>query len=145
VVQPELSFGHLAILVSDIDRSAPWYRDVLGWEQQFVQEQGSRLGEANGHGGAGRISMGRIDTTMVELVEMYEAPLAPWRRRDCYGLMLVSVRVADVDAARQRCEALAVPIVREVDFGTGRLLVVADPDGTEIGIFGPATPGPVTP
>jgi predicted enzyme related to lactoylglutathione lyase len=74
---------------------------------------------------------------------MHEAALTRWRRRDCYGLMLVSVRVADVDAARRRCHALGIAIAREVDFGSGRLLVVADPDGTEIGIFGPSLPAPV--
>jgi catechol 2,3-dioxygenase-like lactoylglutathione lyase family enzyme len=131
-------FAHVAVLVSDVARSAAWYHDVLGWEPVFEADQGPVLGEANGHGGPGSIAMGRIGATNVELVAMHEPPLGPWRRSERYGLMLISIRVSDVPAARARCAAFGAAIAREVAFGPTLVLVVTDPDGTEIAIVGPA-------
>ena len=103
-------FAHVAVLVSDVVRSAEWYHDVLGWEPVFEADQGPVLGEANGHGGPGTIAMGRIGATNVELVAMHRPPLGPWRRSERYGLMLISIRVSDVPAARARCAAFGAAI-----------------------------------
>ena len=43
---PDLTgFSHLALTISDLDRSKPWYVDVLGWQPMFedTDESGIRF------------------------------------------------------------------------------------------------------
>jgi catechol 2,3-dioxygenase-like lactoylglutathione lyase family enzyme len=114
-----VEFNHVALLVSDIEASKRWYRDVLGWKEIFANRMPATLGDLNGFtGSGGDIAMGEICGVRVELVAMdTESALQPWSRNDRYGLFLMSVRVGDVDAIRARCTALGVPIVREGTIG----------------------------
>jgi catechol 2,3-dioxygenase-like lactoylglutathione lyase family enzyme len=133
-------YSHAAMLVSDIEASAQFYKDVFAWEPSFASTftDGS-LGDANGFSGSpGRILMGQVGGVQLELVEMEPSleprPLPP----RSYGLHMVSVYVPDVAVARARCEKAGVDIRREVRIGDVLLLVVADPDGQEVGVIGPA-------
>ena len=135
-----MEFAHVALLVSDVDQSAEWYAKVFGWRELFRADQPSSLGEANGHGGAGRIVMGIIDTTRVEFVEMHDADVGPWRLSDNYGLMLISTRVPDLAPVRANLERHGVPVKRAVRLGGSEFLALSDPDGIEVGITGPAAP-----
>jgi catechol 2,3-dioxygenase-like lactoylglutathione lyase family enzyme len=139
-----MEFSHVALLVSDIEQSASWYSQVFGWTELFRAEQTEMLGDGNGHGGRGRIVMGKVGLTKVEFVQMYDPTIEPWQLNDHYGLMLISVTVPDLAPIRANLDRLGVPIKREVDFGGTRLLMVADPDGIEAGFVGPrdnVTPG----
>ena len=91
-------FQHIAVLVSDLEVSKRWYAGLLGWTELFTQKMPSALGDLNGFTGCGgRISMGRIHGTRVELVEMHtETPLRRWAQEDRLGLFLLSVRVTDL-------------------------------------------------
>lgn len=135
-----VDYGHLAVLVSDIERSARWYADVMGWEPLFEMEMtDGSLGRYNDLGGNGRIAMGAIAGARVEFVQMYDAPIAAPPAEAHYGLFLVSARVHDLDLARERCRALGVTISR--DLPADGLLFLRDPDGQEVCLIGWPTSG----
>jgi catechol 2,3-dioxygenase-like lactoylglutathione lyase family enzyme len=132
----EVAFSHVALLVSDIDASVRWYRELFGWTEQFVQPLGSALGDLNGFTGApGVVAMGDIGGVRVEFVQMAttEALAAP-SARESHGLFLLTVRVDDLDAIRHRCAERGIAIVREGRLGQTTTLIVEDPDGQEIAI-----------
>lgn len=132
------AFAHVAILVSDLDRSAAFYAAVCGWQPIFDHQftDGS-LGRANAIGGAGRVRMGEIDGVRVELVEMAR-PLDRPGPRSHYGLLLLSVQSEDLDAAAAAATDAGGAVCRSVAVGEATLLVVADPDGQEVGVIGQA-------
>lgn len=134
-----VDFQHVALLVSDLETSKQWYRDVLGWQETFSNRMPTDLGDLNGFTGrGGDIAMGEICGVRVEFVQMHtDAPLRSWHRNDHYGMFLLSVRVNDVDAVRARCATLGVEIVREGLIGKTRTMFVCDPDGQEIALVGP--------
>ncbi len=134
-----VEFAHVAILVSDVERSKQWYGDVLGWKELFSQRTPSELGDLNGFTGkGGDIAMGEISGVRVEFVHMHtDAPLTQWRRNDHYGMFLMSVHIDDVESVHARCGALGVDIVREGLIGQSHTLFVVDPDGQELALVGP--------
>jgi catechol 2,3-dioxygenase-like lactoylglutathione lyase family enzyme len=134
-----VEFAHIALLVSDIERSKRWYRDLLGWQELFSHVTPTVLGDLNGFKGTGGdIAMGEIRGVRVEFVQMHtDEPLERWRRNDHYGMFLLSVRINDVEAVRERCRNLGVEIVREGLIGQTCTMFVVDPDGQEVGLVGP--------
>ena len=133
----EYEYSHAAILVSNIERSAHFYERAVGWEREFAGSFDESLGRANGYGGPGRILMGKMGGVRLQLVEM-QVPLEPKKQLPRhFGIFLCSVTVPELAPARARLKAADIPITREVDIGTIRLLIVTDPDGQEIGIIGP--------
>jgi predicted enzyme related to lactoylglutathione lyase len=132
----EFEYSHAAILVSNIERSADFYERAVGWEREFGGSYDESLGRANGYGGPGRILMGKMGGVRLQLVEM-QVSLEPKRLPRHFGIFLCSVSVRDLRPVRARLTAEAIPITRELDVGSIRLLVLTDPDGQEIGIIGP--------
>jgi catechol 2,3-dioxygenase-like lactoylglutathione lyase family enzyme len=132
----EFTYGHAAILVSDIERSASFYTRAVGWKSEFSRDFDDTLGHANGYGGPGRIMMGNLGGVHLQLVQM-KVPLERKQRPLHFGLFLCSVMVKDLAPVRERLKAEAIPIARELDIGRSHLLVLTDPDGQEIGIIAP--------
>lgn len=130
----EFTYSHAAILVSDIERSASFYKRAVGWEPEFTRDFDDSLGKANGVGGPGRVMMGKLGGVHLQLVEM-KAALDRRPGRHHFGLFLCSVMVKDLAPVRKRLEAEAIPITRELDVGRSHLLILTDPDGQEIGII----------
>jgi catechol 2,3-dioxygenase-like lactoylglutathione lyase family enzyme len=131
----DFKYSHAAILVTNIERSKPFYEQAVGWKQLFTAEFDEKLGEANGYGGRGKIAMGDMGGVHLQLVEM-QVPLERRAFHKHCGLFLCSVMVKpkDVPAVRARLEAANIPITRELDVGRSHLLIMTDPDGQEIGI-----------
>ena len=134
----EYTYSHAAILVSNIERSARFYERAVGWKREFGGDYDDALGRANGYGGPGRISMGKLGGVHLQLVEMQVA-LEQKQRPLHFGIFMCSVMVRDLEPVRKNLRAQDIPITRELDVGRVRLLVVTDPDGQEIGIIGPQT------
>lgn len=132
----DFRYAHAAILVSDIERSIPFYERAVGWELEFQADFDGSLGEANGYGGPGRIAMGKLGGVPLELVQM-QVPLEPKGRPGHFGIFMCSVLVSDLSPVRARLRAGDIPITRELDVGRSRLLVVTDPDGQELGVIAP--------
>lgn len=131
----EFKYAHAAILVSNLERSAAFYEQAVGWEREFGGEYDDSLGRANGYGGPGRILMGKMGGVPLEFVEM-KVLLEPKGRPRHYGIFMCSVMVPDLGPVRERLKAANIPITREVAVGRSYLLVVTDPDGQEVGIIG---------
>jgi predicted enzyme related to lactoylglutathione lyase len=135
----QFEYSHAAILVSNIERSAQFYERAVGWEREFGGSYDDSLGRANGYGGPGRISMGKLGGVRLQLVEM-QVPLERKQLPRHFGIFLCSVSVKELTPVRARLKAAEIPITRELDVGRVHLLVLTDPDGQEIGIIGPQDP-----
>jgi catechol 2,3-dioxygenase-like lactoylglutathione lyase family enzyme len=131
----DYKYAHAAILVSNIERSAKFYEDAVGWEREFGGEYDDALGRANGYGGPGRILMGKLGGVPLELVEM-KVLLEPKTRPRHYGIFMCSVFVEDLGPTREHLKSVNFPITRELAVGRSYLLVLTDPDGQEVGIIG---------
>jgi predicted enzyme related to lactoylglutathione lyase len=134
----DFTYGHAAILVSDIERSARFYERAVGWGREFSRDLDESLGKANGYGGPGRIVMGKLGGVHLQLVQM-GVPLERKQRQNHHGIFMCSVMVKDLAPVRERLKAEGIPITRELDVGRSHLVVVTDPDGQEIGIIAPQT------
>jgi predicted enzyme related to lactoylglutathione lyase len=132
----EYSYGHAAILVSDIERSATFYERALGWKREFSRDFDDSLGTANGYGGPGRIIMGNLGGVHLQLVQM-QVKLERKTLQGHYGLFLCSAMVKELAPVRERLKAHGIAITRELDVGKSHLLVLTDPDGQEVGIISP--------
>jgi catechol 2,3-dioxygenase-like lactoylglutathione lyase family enzyme len=132
----EFTYAHAAILVSNIERSARFYKRAVGWKKEFGGSYDDSLGRANGYGGPGRILMGKLGGVSLQLVEL-QVSLEPKQRPSHFGIFMCSVTVRDLAPVRAHLKSENIPITRELDVGSVRLLVVTDPDGQEIGIIGP--------
>jgi catechol 2,3-dioxygenase-like lactoylglutathione lyase family enzyme len=131
----EYKYAHAAILVSNIERSAAFYEQAVGWVREFGGDYDESLGRANGYGGRGRILMGKLGGVPLELVEM-QVLLEPKTRPRHYGIFMCSVLVDDLGPVREHLKSVDIPITRELAVGRSYLLVLTDPDGQEVGIIG---------
>lgn len=137
-----LSFSHIGICVSDLDRSVHFYRDGLGFEpiaSHHVGDEFADLMELEGVALESR--MLRRDGVTIELLAFsHPSPCGPGDRRPMnqLGLTHLSVRVDDVDAVAGDIERLGGKVVRttrtHLDAGAARLDFVycTDPDGVRI-------------
>ena len=124
--------GHIVLYVRDIERSAKFYGDVLGWR---------RL-EMPGGGPLGRIpvalfSSGRTHHELL-LIEVGEgAQPIPHGRR--LGMYHFGLKVGDTDdelrAALRQCQEHGVRIAGMSDHTVSHSLYIEDPDGNEIELY----------
>jgi catechol 2,3-dioxygenase len=120
--------GHLVLYVRDVQRSAAFYRDVLGWEAAFPATLGVP---------AAAFSSGRTHHELL-LIEVGE-DAAPLPRGRHLGLYHFGLKVGDTDeelrAALARLEEAGVPIVGTSDHTVTHSLYILDPDGNEIELY----------
>jgi catechol 2,3-dioxygenase len=122
--------GHLVLYVRDAERSAAFYRDVLGWHQ-ILPETGSPFA------GMAAFSGGRTHHELL-LIEVGEhaQPIPEGRR---VGLYHFGLKVGDSDdELRQmlrRVEAGGAKVVGASDHTVTHSLYLEDPDGNEIELY----------
>ena len=120
--------GHLVLYVRDLQRSAAFYGDVLGWEAAFPATLGVP---------AAAFSSGRTHHELL-LIEVGE-DAAPLPRGRHLGLYHFGLKVGDSDeelrAAVARLEEAGVPIVGTSDHTVTHSLYILDPDGNEIELY----------
>lgn len=128
---------HVAVHVSDMERSIRFYRDVLGWRQIFdVEADLKALEKTLGPNARCRSVGGRIGQLGVELVQANYGPATPPAHG--LGLEILSLQVADAQKNYERLQALGVPICNppmEVEGINGvkcRICIALDPDGQRI-------------
>lgn len=118
---------HVALTVTDVDRSADWYAGVLGFE---------RLAELP-HERFRRLALRHPDVAlMVTLLSHHDAAIGPFDETRT-GLDHLAFRVAapdDVDAWKTWLEARQVDCseVKDGALPGSRLITFRDPDGIQI-------------
>lgn len=124
--------GHIVLYVRDIERSARFYGDVLGWQRLEVPGDGAleRMPVA-------LYSSGR---THHELLLIEVGPDAqPVPRQRHLGLYHFGLKVGDTDdelrEALARVQAAGVTVVGVSDHTVSHSLYILDPDGNEIELY----------
>jgi catechol 2,3-dioxygenase len=123
--------GHIVLYVHNIERSASFYGDILGWRQLKSPDEGI------GRMPVALFSSGRTHHELL-LIEVGEnAQELPQGRH--VGLYHFGLKVGDNDdelrAAIRRCEESGVRIVGMSDHTVTHSLYIMDPDGNEIELY----------
>lgn len=122
--------GHVVLYVRNLERSAAFYRDVIGWPQ--VLEPGPGFRAAGFSGGSTHHELLLIEVGPDAL------PIPPGRR---VGLYHFGVKVGDDDddlravLLRLKSRPELVTIVGASDHTITHSLYVLDPDGNEVEIY----------
>jgi len=120
--------GHLVLYVHDLERSARFYGDVLGWE---------RLGPVEPGFPAAAFSSGRTHHELLLIEVGPDAAALPQGRH--VGLYHFGLKVGDTDDelrdALATIEAAGVTVVGASDHTVTHSLYIRDPDGNEIELY----------
>jgi glyoxylase I family protein len=129
-------FSHVCIEVSDMERSLPFYRDVLGLRVIFdVALAGPGMEAVTGEGGARGRMVGCLvpgSRVTIELLCYGHRTQAGRGAARGPGYSNLALTVADLDAAHAALAARGVRPRPPVEVGGVRMFFVADPDGTPI-------------
>jgi catechol 2,3-dioxygenase-like lactoylglutathione lyase family enzyme len=133
----DVSFCHLVIGVTDVDRALAFYRDVLGMEVIFETLISGEPFDAVLHATRkqeGRVVGGLLGGLMVELLSLAGKPPADKpARRGVTGIHNISLSVRDLeDTHRRIIEAGYTPDQEPFEIGGVRMFFVKDPDGTPV-------------
>jgi catechol 2,3-dioxygenase-like lactoylglutathione lyase family enzyme len=136
-ILPDVSFCHLVVGVTDMDRALAFYCDVLGMEVVFETLVSGAPFDAVLHAKRkqeGRVVGGLLGGLMVELLSLgANAPDHKPPRRGITGIHNVSLSVLDLDDAYRRItDAGYTPDQAPFEIGGVRMFFVKDPDGTAV-------------
>jgi catechol-2,3-dioxygenase len=124
--------GHIVLYVRDIERSARFYRDVLGW-RQIMPEPGQTASFAAAFSAPG----GRTHHELLLIEVGHDAAAQPAGRR--VGLYHFGLKVGDNDdqlrEALTKLQEAGVTIVGSSDHTVTHSLYIEDPDGNEIELY----------
>ena len=123
--------GHIVLYVHNIERSASFYGDILGWKR--LKSADERLGSLP----VALFSSGRTHHELL-LIEVGDNAQELLQGRHV-GLYHFGLKVGDSDdelrAAIRRCEESGVRIVGMSDHTVTHSLYIMDPDGNEIELY----------
>ena len=133
----DVSFCHLVVGVTDMDRALEFYRDLLGMDVVFETLISGETFDAALHASRkheGRVVGGLLGGLMVELLSLGAKPAADKpARRGIAGIQNVSLSVTDLDDTHRRVAAAGYPPDQEpFEIGGVRMFFVKDPDGTPV-------------
>jgi catechol-2,3-dioxygenase len=122
--------GHVVLYVENAERSARFYRDVLGWHQ-IIPEEGTPVGATAAFSG------GRTHHELL-LIEVGPGatPIPAGRRIGMYHFGLrVGDTDADLKAALDRVVASGATVLGASDHTVTHSVYIADPDGNEVELY----------
>jgi catechol 2,3-dioxygenase-like lactoylglutathione lyase family enzyme len=136
-VLTDVSFCHLVVGVTDMDRALTFYRDALGMEVVFETLISGEPFDAVLHASRkqeGRVVGGLLGGLMVELLSLGAKPAAEKpARRTVTGIHNVSLSVTDLDDTHRRIIGAGyTPDQDPFEIGGVRMFFVKDPDGTPV-------------
>ncbi|HUC36508.1 MAG TPA: VOC family protein [Acidimicrobiales bacterium] len=121
--------GHVVLYVRDLERSAAFYRDVLGFRQVFDGSDAPFKAAA--------FSSGRTHHELLLIEVGSDAQPIPEGRR--VGMYHFGLKVGDSDdelrEALARLRAAGAEVVGSGDHGFTHSLYLRDPDGNEIELY----------
>lgn len=124
------SLGHAVLKVRDLQRSAHFYRDILGM-REVARYRDSMVFFSLGHN--------HHDLGLMQVGEG-----APTPTQDSIGLYHLAFKVGDtldeLRACRDHIQAQGVSIVGSSDHGVSQSLYIKDPDGIDIELYVDADP-----
>jgi catechol 2,3-dioxygenase-like lactoylglutathione lyase family enzyme len=134
-VLTDVSFCHLVIGVTDMDRALAFYRDVLGMDVVFETLISGESFDAVLHAKRtqeGRVVGGLLGGLMVELLSLGSTP-ATDQPAGVTGIHNVSLSVTDLDDTHRCIRDAGYPPEQEpFEIGGVRMFFVKDPDGTPV-------------
>jgi catechol 2,3-dioxygenase-like lactoylglutathione lyase family enzyme len=132
----DVSFCHLVIGVTDMDRALAFYRGMLGMEIVFETLVSGEPFDAVLHATRrqeGRVVGGLLGGLMVELLSLGGTPPHKPTRRGITGIQNVSLSVRDLDATHRHVTAAGyTPDQEPFEIAGVRMFFVKDPDGTPV-------------
>lgn len=136
-VLDDVSFCHLVVGVTDMDRALAFYRDLLGMEVVFESLISGEPFDSVLHASRrqeGRVVGGLLGGLMVELLSVgANPPNQKSPRRGITGIHNVSLSVTDLDETHRRIiDAGYQPDQAPFEIGGVRMFFVKDPDGTAV-------------
>lgn len=135
-VLDDVSFCHLVVGVTDMDRALEFYRDVLGMEIVFETLISGEPFDAVLHATRkqeGRVVGGLLGGLMVELLSLGATPPDKPARPGITGIHNVSLSVTDLDDTHRRIIGAGyTPDQDPFEIGGVRMFFVKDPDGTAV-------------
>ncbi|HXS85294.1 MAG TPA: VOC family protein [Mycobacterium sp.] len=135
-VLTDVSFCHLVVGVTDMDRALQFYRDALGMDVVFETLISGEPFDAALHATRhqeGRVVGGLLGGLMVELLSLGAKPATDKPRRGITGIQNISLSVVDLDDTHRRIrEAGYSPDQGPFEIGGVRMFFVKDPDGTPV-------------
>ncbi len=136
-VLTDVSFCHLVVGVTDMDRALTFYREVLGMEVVFESLISGEPFDALLHAQRkqeGRVVGGLLGGLMIELLSLGSNP--PDRkpaRPGITGIHNISLSVTDLEDTHRRLTAAGyTPEQEPFEIGEVRMFFVKDPDGTAV-------------
>ncbi len=140
-VLTDVSFCHLVVGVTDMDRALTFYRDALGMEVVFETLISGEPFDAVLNASRkqeGRVVGGLLGGLMVELLSLGAKPAAEKpARRAVTGIHNVSLSVTDLDDTHRRIIGAGyTPDQDPFEIGGVRMFFVKDPDGTPVEFIG---------
>jgi catechol-2,3-dioxygenase len=125
--------GHAVLYVRDVERSAAFYRDVLGWRQILPEPED--VGAVPVAAFAAPYGRTHHELLLIEVGDD-AAGLPPGRRTGLYHLGL---KVGDSDdelrEALRTVQEAGTPVVGATDHGVTPSLYILDPDGNELELY----------
>ena len=136
-VLDDVSFCHLVVGVTDMDRALAFYRDVLGMDVVFETLISGEPFDAVLHAKRkqeGRVVGGLLGGLMIELLSLGVKPATDKpARRGITGIQNVSLSVIDLDDTHRRIRNAGYPPEQDpFEIGGVRMFFVNDPDGTPV-------------
>jgi catechol 2,3-dioxygenase-like lactoylglutathione lyase family enzyme len=136
-VLDDVSFCHLVVGVTDMDRALAFYRDVLGMDVVFETLISGEPFDAVLHAKRkqeGRVVGGLLGGLMIELLSLGVKPATDKpARRGLTGIQNVSLSVIDLDDTHRRIRNAGYPPEQDpFEIGGVRMFFVNDPDGTPV-------------
>jgi catechol 2,3-dioxygenase-like lactoylglutathione lyase family enzyme len=135
-VLDDVSFCHLGVGGTDMDRALAFYRDLLGMQVVFESHISGEPFDAVLHATRkqeGRVVGGLLGGLMVELLSIGTKPPEQKQRRSITGIHNVSLSVTDLDETHRRITAAGyTPDQDPLEIGGVRMFFVKDPDGTPV-------------